>query len=304
MYRGRGLRSASFIGFATATVLLVVGTQANAAIVPTVPLLTAANYSVLGAETVTNTGASVLNASLGLSPGTNITGFPPGIVNPPGTTDTTNAAAAQAQLDLTAGYLNAAGRPLDATEPADLSGLVLVGGVYASTSKGPLSLSGTLTLDGAGDPNSVFIFQTDSTLITATGSTVSLINGAQECNVFWQVGSSATLFTGSTFVGNIMALTSISVQNSVTVHGRALTQTGAVTLDTDTFTVPTCNLTAIPTTTIAASTTAAAPTTTASVPVLPGTGRSVNTGLLAATAVLTVGIVATRVTRRRAPVSR
>ena len=294
------------MGFATATVLLVVGTETNAAIVPTVPLLTAGNYSVLAAETVTNTGASVLSESLGVSPGTAITGFPPGIVNPPGTTDATNAAAAQAQLDLTAAYGDAAGRALDGTQPADLSGLTLVGGVYASTSKGPLSLTGTLTLDGAGDPNSVFIFQTDSTLTTATGSTVSLINGAQECNVFWQVGSSATLFTGSTFVGNIMALTSIAVQNNVTVHGRALAQTGEVTLDTDTFTAPTCNLSAVPTTTttttIAASTTvAAAPTT---VPGLPGTGRPVGTSLLAATAVVTLGVVATRATRRRAPVRR
>jgi hypothetical protein len=101
-------------------------------------------------------------------------------------------------------------------------------------------LSGPLVLDGAGDPSSVFIFQTNSTLITGSGSTVSLINGAQECNVFWQVGSSATLGTGSVFTGNILALTSITVNNSVTVHGRALARNGAVTLDNDTFTRPTC----------------------------------------------------------------
>ena len=224
----------------TTAVLLTTGTTANAAIVPTVPLGTSANYAVLGASTVTNTGDSTLDGSLGLSPGTSITGFPPGLVVPPGTTDTTNAAARQAQSDLTVAYVNAAGRPIDATTTADLANLKLGAGVYAGPSKSPLGLTGPLVLDGAGDPSSVFIFQTDSTLITGSGSTVTLINGAQECNVFWQVGSSATLGTGSVFVGNILALTSITVNNSVTVHGRALARNGAVTLDNDTFTKPTC----------------------------------------------------------------
>jgi hypothetical protein len=121
--------------------------------------------------------------------------------------------------------------------------------VYAGPSKGALGLTGKLTLDGAGDPNSVFIFQTNSTLITGSGSTVTLINGAQECNVFWQVGSSATLGTGSTFVGNILALTSITVNSSVTVHGRALARNGGVTLTNDTFTAPSCATSAPVTTT-------------------------------------------------------
>lgn len=131
----------------------------------------------------------------------------------------TNAAAQQGQSDLTAAYLNAAGRPIDATTTADLTSLTLLGGVYAGPSHGPLSLTGPLVLDGNGDPSSVFIFQTDSTLTTATGSTIRLINGAQECNVFWQVGSSATLGTGSTFVGNILALTSITVNTGVNFQG-------------------------------------------------------------------------------------
>ena len=226
----------------TTAVLLSTGTSANAAIVPTVPLGTSANYAVLGASTVTNTGNSTLDGSLGLWPGTSITGFPPGKVLPPGTTDTTNAAALQAQLALTAAYVSAAGRPIDATTTANLANLKLGAGVYAGPSKSPLSLTGPLVLDGAGDPRSVFIFQTNSSLITGSGSTVTLINGAQECNVFWQVGSSATLGTGSVFVGNILALTSITVNNSVTVHGRALARNGAVTLDNDTFTKPTCDL--------------------------------------------------------------
>jgi hypothetical protein len=230
----------------TAAVLLTTGNMANAAIAPTVPLGTSANYAVLGASTVTNTGYSILAGSLGLWPGTSITGFPPGLVLPPGKTDTTNAAAKQAQSDLTVAYVNAAGRPLDATTKADLANLKLGAGVYAGPSKSPLSLSGPLVLDGAGDRSSVFIFQTDSTLITGSGSTVTLINGAQECNVFWQVGSSATLGTGSVFVGNILALASITVNTRVTVHGRALARNAAVTLDDDTFTRPTCATTTIP----------------------------------------------------------
>jgi LPXTG-motif cell wall-anchored protein len=139
--------------------------------------------------------------------------------------------------------VNAAGRPIDATTTADLANLTLQAGVYSGPSKGALSLTGPLTLDGAGNPNSVFIFQTDSTLITAAASTVTLINGASECNVFWQVGSSATLGAGSVFVGNILALESITLTNSVTVHGRALARNGVVTLDTDTFTPSTCGQT-------------------------------------------------------------
>lgn len=255
--------SVTLVALATAGVLLI-ASVATAAIVPTVPLATAANYSVLGASTVTNTGNSVLNRSLGLSPGTSVTGFPPGQVVPPAVIDIANGAALQAQTDLTAAYVNAAGRSLNASTTAELGGITLVGGVYAGPSKAPLTLTGTLTLDGAGDPNSVFIFQTDSTLITASGSTVALINGAQECNVFWQVGSSATLGTNSVFVGNILALTSITVTTGVTIRGRALARNGAVTLDTDTFTVPTC-ASSIPTTTTvpgATSTTVAGGTTT------------------------------------------
>ncbi len=213
---------------------------ASAATPAKVQLGTAAEYSVLASTTVTNTGNSVLSGSLGLSPGTSITGFPPGTVLPPGTTNATNAAAATARADLTAAYLDAQGRAIDTTTGADLANRHLQAGVYAGPSKGALQLTGPLVLDGAGDPNAVFIFQTDSSLTTASSSTVSLVNGAQECNVFWQVGSSATLGSGSVFAGNIMALTSISLNSSVVVHGRALARNGAVTLINDTFTPPTC----------------------------------------------------------------
>ena len=238
--RPRRVSAALIASTMAAALLLVTGNTAIAAIAPTVPLGTSANYAVLGASTVTNTGNSTLDGSLGLWPGTSITGFPPGKVLPPGTTDTTNAAAKQAQSDLTVAYVNAAGRPIDATTTADLANLQLGAGVYAGPGKSALRLSGPLVLDGAGDPNSVFIFQTDSTLTTGSGSRVSLINGAQACNVFWQVGSSATLGTGSVFNGNILALTSITVKTSVTVHGRALARNAAVTLENDTFTRATC----------------------------------------------------------------
>jgi hypothetical protein len=265
------MRRCAALGAAlSGVVLAVTGVPADAAIVATVPLATSASYAVLAGSTVTNTGGSVLNGSLGLAPGTSITGFPPGQVVPPGTTDNANAAAQQAQSDLTAAYINAAGRPIDGTTTADLGNLILQGGVYAGPSKGALSLTGPLTLDGAGNASSVFIFQTNSTLTTASGSTVNLINGAQECNVFWQVGSSATLGTGSTLVGNVLALTSITVTNGVTVRGRALARNGAVTLDTDTFTSPTCNttqqVTTTSTSTTSTSTTTTRPSTTTSSP--------------------------------------
>jgi hypothetical protein len=239
---------------------MVAGAPAGAAIVPTVQLATAEVYSVLGGSTVTNTGASVLNLGVGLSPGTAITGFPPGQVV--GVTNVDNAAALQAKDDLTAAYLDAEARPVDVTTTAQLDDLVLVGGVYAGPGGAALSLTGPLVLDGQGDPDSVFIFQTDSTLTTASASTVELINGAQECNVFWQVGSSATLGSGSMFVGTILALTSVTVNTGVTVHGRALARNGAVTLDTDVFEVPTCDLTT-PTTTTTTTTTPSADRTMA-----------------------------------------
>jgi hypothetical protein len=269
-------RAAALTALATiaAAVVLVVGADAGAAIHPTVLMGTAANYSVLGASTVTNTNGSVLYESLGLWPGTSIVGFPPGKVVPPATTDTTNAAAHQAQSDLTAAYGDAAGRPVDANTTADLTNLHLGAGVYAGPSHSALGLSGPLVLDGAGNASSVFIFQTDSTLITGSASTVTLVNGAQACNVFWQVGSSATLGTGSVFVGNILALTSITVNNSVTVQGRALARNGAVTLDDDTFIAPSC-ATSVTTTTTAPVVPGPTTTTTTTVPTLSPTTTTV-----------------------------
>ncbi len=275
--RGRAAFTVAAFMAALPALLLTAGT-ASAAPAP-VLLATSANYSVLGASTVTNTGASVLNESVGLWPGTSITGFPPGVVTPPAVIDNNNAAAQQAQSDLTTAYNDAAGRPLSATTTADLAGYNLPPGVYAGPSKGALALGGTLTLNGGGDPSSVFIFQTDSTLITATDSSVMLTNGAQECNVFWQVGSSATLGTNSVFAGNILANTSVTANTGAVVHGRALARTAAVTLDTNTFTSPTCAQ-VLPTTTTAggSTTTAVGPTTTAGGPTTTAGGPTTTAG--------------------------
>jgi len=205
---------------------------------PPVLLGTADSFAVLGGSAITNTGPSVINGDLGLHPGTSVTGFPPGTVN--GVMHITDAVAQQAKADLRTAYLDAAGRPLTATLPPDVGGQTLVAGVYRTGSVPSLGLTGTLTLDAQGDPRAVFIFQIESTLTTATASRVSLINGAQACNVFWQVGSSATLGTSSVFAGNIFALTSISVNNAVTVDGRLLARNGAVTLINDTVTRSQC----------------------------------------------------------------
>jgi type VI secretion system secreted protein VgrG len=263
---------------ATSAASLLFGSQpASAGIVPTVLLGTAADYSVLGATTVTNTNPSVIGQSVGLSPGSAIVGFPPGIVLPPATIEAANAVTLQAQSDLTTAYVDAAGRPVEFTQVnPDLVGQTLLPGVYAGTAKAPLGLSGQLVLDGQGNSDAVFIFQTDSTLITSTGSTIALINGASECNVFWQVGSSATLGSGSVFVGNILALTSVTVESSVVVHGRALARNGAVTLDNNVFTQPSCTAstetTAPPTTTT--TTTPGPVTTTTLTPGQPAPGTS------------------------------
>lgn len=253
----------------SAIISLTFATSAQAAVVPKVPLATTAYYSVLAGSTVTNTGDSVLDESVGLSPGTSITGFPPGLVNAPGVIRAADATALQAKNDLTTAYVNAQGRSVDATTPADLVGQVLQPGVYSTSGKGALLLNGVLTLDGNGDASSVFIIQTDSTLDTGTGSVVSLINEATACNVFWAIGSSATLGTGSTFVGNILAQESISLSDSVTVNGRALAQTGAVTLINDTFTTPTCDISVAATTT----TTTTPVTTTTTKATSPSTSK-------------------------------
>jgi Ice-binding-like len=222
-------------GLLAATTLATV-TVALAAQAP-VGLGTAGSFAVLAGSAVTNTGPSVISGSVGLDPGSAVTGFPPGIVLA-GTTQVANGVALQAKSDLVTGYNDAAGRSSTATVSGDLAGRTLTSGVYTSASS--LGLSGALTLDAQGDPNAVFIFQAGSSLIVGSGAQVNLIGGAQACNVYWQVGSSATIGTGASFIGNIMALTSITMTTGATLQGSALARNGAVTLDTNTITRATC----------------------------------------------------------------
>lgn len=244
---------------AAALALFVVGgSPAAYAAEPAVGLGTAAPFAVLGGTTVTNTGPTVVNGDLGVSPGTAITGFPPGTVA--GTQHAADAVALQAQSDLVTAYDDAAGRTPATTVSSDLGGQTLVGGVYKTAAA--MALTGTVTLDGQGDPSTVFIFQAGSTLTTGSGSSVALVNGAQACNIFWQVGSSATLGTDTTFSGTIMALTTITLQTRTTVAGRVLARNGAVNLDTNTVTRPSCA--AVPTSTPTTGTPTTTPTTTPS----------------------------------------
>jgi len=202
-----------------------------------VSLGTANGFTVLGGSTITNIGSSVINGDLGLSPGSTITGFPPGIVS--GTIHTTDGAAASAQTSLTTAYNDATSQSCDTDLTGqDLGGLILTPGVYCFSTAA--QLTGTLTLDAQGDPSAVFIFKTGSTLTTASNSSVNLINSAQSCNVFWRIGSSATLGSSTIFTGNIIALTSITLDTSATVDGRVLARNGTVLLDSNTITAAVC----------------------------------------------------------------
>lgn len=191
---------------------------------------TANSFGVLGGSTVTNTGPSVITEDLGISPGSSVTGFPPGIVT--GTIFTADAVAAQAQADNATAYNSLAGLSSDVDLTGqDLGGLTLTPGVYSFMSSA--QLTGTLTLDNLGNPDALFVFQIGSTLTTASNSSVLTTSGDVP-NVFFQVGSSATLGSGTQFVGNILALTSITLTTGANIEcGRALAQNGAVTLDTN-----------------------------------------------------------------------
>ncbi len=228
----------------TRRVRLIVGVGAALAAMPAaahaapVDLATAGPFVVLGGSSVTNTGASVLNGDLGVSPGTSMPGFNAAVVN--GATHNNDAVAAQAQSDLTTAYNVAASQPVTSDLTGqDLGGLQLTTGAYRFASSA--QLTGQLTLDAQGDPAAQFVFEIGSALTTASASSVRLINGASPCNVYWQVGSSATLGSTTAFQGNVLALTSITLNNNANVIGRVLARNGAVTLDDNTLDASLCN---------------------------------------------------------------
>jgi hypothetical protein len=270
-----------------ATVLIGTAFAPAASAATTVQLGTATPFAVLGATAVTNVPTSSITGDVGLSPGpgTAYAGITQSQVN--GTIYTTDGTGptgndddpgllTDAQNDLTTAYLSAAAQTPTTTfltGDNQLGGQTLVPGVYAFGGATTANLTGPLTLNAQGDPSAVFIFQASSTLVTASNSSVLLENGAQACNVFWQVGSSATLNTATTFVGTIMALTSDTLDTGTTVQGRVLASTGAVTLDDNVITVPsTCATT---------TSTGSSPTTTTTP---TATGGSTGTGGTSGTA--------------------
>jgi hypothetical protein len=233
------LRHGRLAGIALAMVFAFAAVTSAAQAAP-VDLATAGPFVVLGGTTVTNTGPSVLNGNLGVSPGTELEGFGlPAVVN--GATHATDEVAAKAQLDLTNAYNVAAGQPVlpqNDLSGTDLGERKLAPGVYRYNAAA--LLTGALTLDAEGDPNAQFVFKIGSQLTTESASSVLLVNGASPCNVYWQVGSSADIGTTTAFQGNLMALTSISLKNGATVLGRMLARNGQVSLINNVLTRPLC----------------------------------------------------------------
>ena len=222
-------------------VMMVVPATLVAAGQPTVELGTTSSFAVLAGETITNTGPTTITGDVGLHPGSAFTGQETVTLN--GALHLADAVALQAKNDLVTAYNDAAGRTPVTTIPTELGGTTLTPGTYNSAD-GTFGITGTLTLDAQGDPDAVFVFQTASTLITASGSSINLINGAQFCRIFWKVGSSATLGTNSNFMGHIFALTSITATTGATVQGQLLARNGSVTLDTNTISNGLCAATA------------------------------------------------------------
>lgn len=195
----------------------------------TVALGAASTFAILAGSSVTSTGATTITGDLGLSPGTSVGGFPPGILN--GTQHINDASANQAKLDLTAAYNDAAGRTCTdiVTLSGNIGGLTLTPGLYKSTSSLAIS-SGDLTFDAKGNANAVFIIQIASTLTTTSGRKVILSGGALASNIFWEVGSSATFGTTSVFKGTVLVMQSITLNTGATLDGKALTRNGGVTM--------------------------------------------------------------------------
>ena len=222
------MRRIGTIGLAAFLAVILAGTALAAA---SVDLGSAKSFAVLAGTTITNTGATTITGDVGLHPGKAATGFT--TVTLHGAKHLGDAVALEAKNALVTAYNDAAGATPVTNVPTELGGTTLKPGVYGSDT---LGLTGTLTLDGEG----LYIFQAASTLITAPDSKVALINGASACNVYWQVGSSATLDTSTSFKGTIMALDSIALNTGATLQGRALARNGAVTMDHNTIDSSAC----------------------------------------------------------------
>ncbi|MEA2137273.1 MAG: hypothetical protein QOG56_423 [Solirubrobacteraceae bacterium] len=214
--------------------LAALAAPAAHAVATSPPLGTAANFAAVAATTITNTGPTIVTGDLGVFPGTAVVGFPPGIVN--GTIHAGDAVAGTAAADVLTAYNFAAGEPCDFTlSNPDLGGATLLPGVYCFTSTS-VGLTGTLTLNANGNANAAWLFKTGSTLTTASNSAVVLINGATPCNnnnITWQVGSSATIGSATSFVGNVLASASVTLNTGATSTGSLYGHTGAVTMDSD-----------------------------------------------------------------------
>jgi hypothetical protein len=241
-----GLTLASIVLFAsckkTTTTTPSNGTTPTPIVIPTqtttqaaVSLAGSASLAILAGSSITNTGATIITGDMGLSPGTSVGGFPPGILN--GVQHINDAIANQAKLDLTAAYNDAAGRTCTdiVTLSGNIGGLTLTPGLYKSTSSLAVS-SGDVTFDAKGNANAVFIIQIASTLTTTSGRKVILSGGASASNIFWQVGSSATFGTTSVFKGTVMAMQAITFDTGATLDGRAWARTGAVVMAGNTIT--------------------------------------------------------------------
>jgi hypothetical protein len=255
--RIHGSRLLLSAGTAIALVIgMLAGGPAVYAAGPTsVGLGTADSFAILAGTGITNTGPTTISGDVGSYATTSETGFAAcpaaDCVTLTGTNHAGDAVTQGAKSALSTAFDTAFGKGPVTTTTHLLGGQTLVAGVY-NAGGFTLDLTGTLTLDGQGDANSVWVFQGTSDLVTASASSVSFINGGQPCNVFWQVTSTATLGSGSSFAGTILALTSITMAAGVTLNGRALARNGSVTLINDTISRPTCasTRTAAPTSTI------------------------------------------------------
>jgi len=284
--------------------LVAIPTSAQAATAP-VPLGTASSFAVLAGGSITNTGKTTLNGDIGTFPTPSITGLSTVTLN--GTNHASDSVTQGAKSALTTAYTTAGGAQPTTAIPVELGAKTLKPGVYSG---GALKLNGTLTLDGTGDPNAVFIFKAASTLITGSNSHINLIN-VNPCNVFWQVTSSVTLGSGSKFVGSILALTDIHLTTGASLDGRALARNGAITLQANTITQSSCKVLSTTTAAAPAATPTATPSATpsAQVKVVPAgavrtgdgstSGNNNEQGLLAGALVLAGIGSATLVVRRR-----